>query len=114
MDQPRTLRLLGPTGPIGEWRCGSPHDDGADGDISDEELTAMALAADPDAPLGDDAIPLSLFQAIQPGPLPEWYMPATATRARRWRWPVVVPLVFAFLLIASFGLCATYGFLTPG
>ena len=25
--------------------------------ISDEELTALALAADPDAPLGDDAEP---------------------------------------------------------
>ena len=99
MDHPRTLRLLG-----------SP-----DGAITDEELTALALAADPTAPLDDDAIPLSVYLATtQPGPLPDWYMPATSTRARRWRWPVVIPLVFAFLLIASFGLCATYGFLTPG
>ncbi len=77
--------------------------------ITDEELTALALAADPDRPLDPDAVPLGLYLSQLPGPLPEWYMPVAATNARWWRWPVVVPVIAALLLIAGFGLCATYG-----
>jgi hypothetical protein len=77
--------------------------------ISDEELTALALAADPMAPLGEDALPMNVYLATRLAPLPNWYMPAAASRARKWRWPVVSVIVFAFVLTAALGLCATYG-----
>jgi hypothetical protein len=82
--------------------------------LTEEELTTLAMAADPDAPLSDDAIPLSLHLAKFAGAaLPEWYMaPATSGTGRRWRTPVVVALVFAFVLIEALGLCNTFGQLT--
>lgn len=81
-------------------------------DFTDDELTALALAADPDQPLSPDAVPLALYP--QPfGPLPLWYMPPVmASATRSWRMPVVLMIVAAFLLIDAFGLCITYGQLT--
>ncbi|HLN44046.1 MAG TPA: hypothetical protein VK215_16425 [Acidimicrobiales bacterium] len=80
------------------------------GAISDEELTALALAADPDQPLDADAVPLSLYLASSPGPLPEWYMaPVTARHSGRRQRAVILSIVGAFLLIEAFGLCSTYG-----
>ncbi len=86
-----------------------------DHDISDEELTAQALAADPDEPLAQDAVP---FQG-EPAPgidlLPEWYMPRPAlgrsTPARR---AVAVAVIAAALLINGLGFCITYGHLSAG
>jgi hypothetical protein len=86
-----------------------------DDPITDEELTALALAADPNAPLADDAVPLSAYLAQIPGLLPAgllpgWYMPpATASSGSRWRTPIIVAIVVAFLMIEAWGLCSTYG-----
>jgi hypothetical protein len=86
-----------------------------DDPITDEELTALALAADPNAPLADDAVPLSSYLAQIPGLLPAgllpgWYMaPATASSGSRWRTPIIVAIVVAFLMIEAWGLCSTYG-----
>ena len=81
-----------------------------EGQLSDAELTALALAADPDAPLGDDAVPLSVHLAQFAGALPQWYMPpAMARSGQRWRLPVVVAVIVAFLMIEGLGLCNTYG-----
>jgi hypothetical protein len=82
--------------------------------LTEEELTSLAMAADPDAPLSDDAIPISLHLAQFSGAaLPEWYMaPATSASGRRWRTPVVLAIVFAFVLIEALGLCNTFGQLT--
>jgi hypothetical protein len=82
--------------------------------VTDEELTTLALAADPLEPLPEDAVPLSVHLA-QFGPaLPGWYMPSTMRSGpgRRWRMPVVIAIVSAFLLIDALGLCNTYGLLT--
>ena len=82
---------------------------------SDEELCRLALAADSSAPLSDDAIPLSLHLAQFAGAaLPAWYMaPATAARGgSRWRTPIVVTIISAFLLIEALGLCNTFGLLS--
>jgi hypothetical protein len=80
--------------------------------FTDDELTALALAADPDEPLSADAVPLALYPE-QSGPLPLWYMPPVMAGATRtWRMPVVLMIVAAFLLIDAFGLCITYGQLT--
>ncbi len=78
----------------------------------DEELTALAMAADPEAPLSDDAVPLSDMVGEEDGLLPAWYMPspmAGGRRIRGWRRRVIFLLVTAFLLIEAYGLCSTYG-----
>jgi hypothetical protein len=81
--------------------------------ISDEELTELALAADPDAPLSADAVPFHVHLAQFAAPLPLWYMPPVArSGGRRWKTPVVLAVVAAFLLIDALGLCNTYGVLS--
>jgi len=78
--------------------------------ISDEELTALALAADPDQPLDAEAVSLAVYLATTPGPLPEWYMaPVMARHSGRRRQAVILAIVGAFLIIEAFGLCSTYG-----
>lgn len=78
--------------------------------LSDDELAALALAADATAPLDDDAVPLHMYLAQCGAALPLWYMPpAMARSGPRWRVPVVMAIVGAFLLIEALGLCNTYG-----
>ena len=91
------------------------HDDGAPvawiGDaFSDEELSELALAADPLQPLAPDAVPIDVYRAtVGPG-LPQWYMAPVMVRASgRVGRVVVLAVVSAFLLIEAFGLCSTYG-----
>jgi hypothetical protein len=81
--------------------------------LSEVELTALALAADPDAPLSDDAVPLSQHLAQFAGAaLPQWYMPpAMAHGGSKWRVPVIGTIIAAFVLIEGLGLCNTYGIL---
>jgi hypothetical protein len=79
--------------------------------ISDDELTALALAADPDAPLPPDAVSIWAV-ADSDALLPEWYMPAPMTGRRRlrgWQRRVAWLIVVAFVLIDAYGLCSTYG-----
>jgi hypothetical protein len=84
-----------------------------DDPLTDAELTALALEADPDAPLADDAVPLTGPFVIGGGALPLWYMPPVARRAkRRWTAPLVIAVIGAFLLIDAMGLCNTYGLLS--
>jgi len=77
--------------------------------ISDEELTALALAADPDAPLGADAAPLLLGEE-RTGLLPAWYMPPAVTPGVPRHRAVVALLIGALLVVNGAGLCVTYGF----
>ena len=78
--------------------------------ISEEELTALALAADPDEPLAADAVPLADYLADVFDPLPAWYMaPVMARHSGRRRQMVILAVIGAFLLIEAFGLCSTYG-----
>ena len=82
--------------------------------MTDEELTALALAADPDAPIDGEAIPLSeyLRSDDDDGLLPGWYMPAPMQGSRRlrgWRRRVAILVIVAFVLIDAYGLCSTYG-----
>ena len=82
-------------------------------EFTDEELTELALAADPDEPLPEDAVPIGIYLSRIPTPLPLWYMPPVVrSGSRRWRRPVVVAVVSAFLLIDAMGLCNTYGILS--
>jgi hypothetical protein len=81
--------------------------------FTDDELCEQALAADPDAPLGDDAVPFEEF--VEPDAvrlLPEWYMPAPMRGGpllRGWRRRVVLLVIAAFVAITAYGLCNTYG-----
>jgi hypothetical protein len=82
-------------------------------ELTDEELTELALAADPDEPLSEDAVPIGTYLSQIPTPLPLWYMPPVIrSGGRRWRTPVVLAVVSAFVLIDAMGLCNTYGILS--
>jgi hypothetical protein len=87
-------------------------------DVSDDELTALALAADPDAPVADDAVNLWELAGAGSMPLlPQWYMPAPAGGGRQlhdWRRWVVPAVIAAFVVINAYGLCSTYGQVTFG
>ncbi len=81
--------------------------------LNDAELTALALAADPDAPIADGAVPIGIHLAQLGSALPLWYMPpAVRQGGRRWKAPFVIAVVSAFLLIDLMGLCNTYGILS--
>ena len=79
--------------------------------FTDDELTRLALAADPDAGFDPGAEPFGVGDRGA-ALLPEWYMPATmrsdttSSRGRRW---VVAGIVAALLLVNGAGLCVTYG-----
>jgi len=80
--------------------------------ISDEELAALALAADPETPVADDAVSLAeLGGTGRVGLLPEWYMaaPAGGQILRGWRRRVVYLVIAALVTIMAYGLCNTYG-----
>jgi hypothetical protein len=82
-------------------------------EFTDEELAELALSADPNAPLPEDAVPVGIYLSQIPAPLPLWYMPPVVrSGGRRWRTPVVLAVVAAFLLIDASGLCNTYGILS--
>lgn len=80
--------------------------------ISDDELTALALATDPDDFVIDsDAEP---FGGLGRGAalLPAWYMPAplgAGSGPRGRRVVVVSALVLAMLSVSTAGLCVSYG-----
>lgn len=88
------------------------------GPPSDHELSALALAADPDVAVDDDAVclwDLTGFGAIRL--LPEWYMPSPMRGARvlrGWRRRLVLLIVVSLLVIDAYGLCSTYGQLRFG
>lgn len=79
-------------------------------EFDDEELAALALAAEPGRAPGADAVPISVYLGSQAEPLPSWYMPAVMVRSgSRWRIPVVAVVIGAFVLIEALGLCNTFG-----
>jgi hypothetical protein len=85
--------------------------------LSDEELALLALAAEPDPDLGEDAVPIRpLDQPADHPLLPSWYMPAPATGSSHpaWQRRVAVGIVSSILLINAAGLCVTYGPVTFG
>jgi hypothetical protein len=81
--------------------------------ITQEELTELALAADPDTAISPDAVPIDIHLSQFSAALPLWYMPPVVrSGGGRWRRPVVLAVVAAFLLIDALGLCNTYGVLS--
>lgn len=90
--------------------AGELPDDVLDGDVevSDEELIELALAADPDAPIPDDAVPFG--RGDSGALLPDWYMPVPMgmARTRSARFTVGL-IVLSLLALNAVGLCVTYG-----
>ena len=81
--------------------------------FSDEELTALALAATPITALAEDAVPWGGGDTRTPSLLPNWYMPSPSYYVRgRVTRAVVITLIVGFLVIDAFGLCITSGFLS--
>lgn len=77
-------------------------------EITDEELEAEALAADPHIPIDVDAEPLGGTPVG--GLLPEWYMPIGGpVRRTRTRRVVVAGLILSLIVVNGAGLCVTYG-----
>ena len=84
-----------------------------DSPVSDDELTALALAADPDQPVADDAVPFSTSVDMTAGLLPEWYMPAPSLRRSTSRSIVLAGVAIALFVINVGGVCVTYGIPDP-
>lgn len=80
--------------------------------ISDEELCALALAADPKTVPDRDAKPWTFGFGFETNPLPDWYMPRPlASRRGRATQAVVVSVALGMVVVCAFGLCVTSGFL---
>lgn len=93
-----------------EAEGGAGRDAPVEGGITEEELTALALAADPAEPLDASARPDQTLLAR--GTLPRSYMPAAMGGHRppsRTRTLVALALVVAFVVITALGYCITYG-----
>lgn len=89
------------------------HDDPDDAvgiEISDEELTALALAADPDTEVPHDAVPFGDNDPTAFALLPSWYMPAPGIRRSRGRAAVMLGFAVSLVVINVGGFCVTYGF----
>ena len=77
-------------------------------DITDAELAAEAMAADPDVDVPDDAVPFGV--PASEGLLPDWYMPAMGpVRRTRPRVIAVAGLILSLVVVNGAGLCVTYG-----
>jgi hypothetical protein len=82
-------------------------------DITDDELAALALAADPDTVVADDAVPFTSPDEPGLGLLPEWYMPAPSGRPSTSRTVVLAGVAIALFVINVGGVCVTYGLPDP-
>ena len=80
--------------------------------VSDEELEALAMPADPDRPIDRDAVPFS-FSTERPDAVccPTGTCPSASSPVRgRVRRTLVGGIVLALLVINGVGLCVTSGF----
>jgi hypothetical protein len=85
--------------------------------ITDDELAVLAIAADPDPEVDEDAVSLWTLSSDEDDLLPAWYMPSPMARTRLlhgWRRNVVLLLIASFILINAAGLCVTYGWVQFG
>lgn len=90
----------------------SPSDDIVDV-FTDEELATLALAADPETEIPDDAVPFAPDGELGASLLPEWYMPAPSLRRSTSRTVVLAGVAVALFVINVGGVCVTYGIPDP-
>jgi hypothetical protein len=85
----------------------------SDVQISDEELTDLALSMDPDTTLDEDATAWDPWNDSHGTALPDWYMPrAIGVRGGHGARVLVLSLIAGFLIVDAFGLCLTSGFIS--
>jgi hypothetical protein len=93
-------------------RAVHPAMDGMRSEEPDDELCRLALLADTNDDLPDDAVPIDdVLHRPSESLLPGWYMasPAGGRLLDGWRRTVVWLIIAAFLTITAYGLCNTYG-----
>ncbi len=79
-------------------------------EIDDDELARLALAADPDVDLDDDAVPFVADPSDGAELLPAWYMPVPRSfRRTPGRTVAAVSFIVALVALNGAGLCVTYG-----
>ena len=87
----------------------------SDEPFTDQELTDLALASDPNIEVSPDAVPIDELLTSEDSRdaddlLPSWYMPAIAKGSLEgWRRRVVLLIVIAFAATTAYGVCTTYG-----
>ena len=89
------------------------HEHGSPDPFTDDELAALALAADPDPVIPGDAVPFTPGGDLGPSLLPEWYMPAPSLRRSRSKTVVLAGVAIALFAINVGGVCVTYGIPDP-
>ena len=78
--------------------------------FSDAQLSELALSADMDRLLPDDAVAIRLSPLDSSSLLGAWYMPPVATRrVAGWRRWVMFLIVATFLILEALGLCSVFG-----
>lgn len=77
--------------------------------LIDDELTRLALAADPDTPVPADAVPFAAFVADLGDEDDDTAGPPARRRRPRWVKVLIVVVIVAFLVVDAYGLCSTYG-----
>ncbi len=85
---------------------------GTDDELTDDELTTLALAAEPEPSLADARPIHEVLGDAGESTLPAWYMPPVMRglpRVQGWRRGVILSFVLALVVIEAFGLCSTYG-----
>lgn len=82
-------------------------------EFTDDELTALAMAADPNPTIPDDAVPFGTCDEPVEGLLPDWYMPAPGSRPSAPRTVVLAGVAVALFVINVGGVCVTYGIPDP-
>jgi hypothetical protein len=81
--------------------------------ISDEELTALALSADPHPAIDPGVAPWRPLADAVTGLLPDWYMPTpSGSRRGKGAQAAIGVIIVSFVIINALGLCITNGFLT--
>jgi len=78
-------------------------------EFTDEELTQLALDADPFDPFDPEVHPFDGDRRGSLPLLPEWYMPAPGVARGRTRTAVLLALAVALVTINVGGFCVTYG-----
>jgi hypothetical protein len=78
-------------------------------DLTDEELAAEAMAADPEAPIDAGAVPFDTGAATGMQLLPDWYMPAPSLRRSPARVFVLTAVAASLAAGNVIGFCVTFG-----
>jgi hypothetical protein len=81
--------------------------------ISDDDLTALALSADPHPTIDPHVAPWRPVADAFTGLLPDWYMPTPSGSHRGKGAKIAIGVIIAsFVIVNALGLCITNGFLT--